>query len=85
MKKAILIAIGAALLTSCAHNKDLIINNKVVTVEPYGWADYGSAKNDSVIYNVSVGNVVWSIIGSETIIIPVWLTGYDLFEPVKTR
>lgn len=79
MKKVILGLIVATLIfSSCAHDK--LINNQVV--KTYGWADYQVNKNDSVTYKVSVGNVLWSILLSETVVVPVYLTGWELFEPI---
>lgn len=72
-------------LFSCADSKDIMIDNKPVYVEPYGWADYETVKNDSVQYRVSVGNVVWSVLLSETIVAPIILTGWYLYEPVKKK
>ena len=80
-----LLLLCSMLFTSCAKSKTLTINGKAVTVKPYGWANSEAQKNDKVIYQVSVGNVVWSIIGFETVIVPVWLTGWELFEPVRVR
>ena len=71
--------------TSCADSKELTINNQHVYVKPYGWADYETAKNDSVMYRVSVGNVVWSVLLSETIVAPIILTGWYLYEPIKKK
>lgn len=71
-------------LASCADSKKFNIDGKEVTVEPYGWFDL-SQKNDSVNYRVNTGNVVWSIILSETVVVPVLLTGDQLFEPVSKK
>ena len=73
------------ILTSCADSKVLIINNQKTLVKPYGWANKNSRYNDKVVYEPVVGNVVWSILGIETIIVPVWLTGWQLFEPVSVK
>jgi hypothetical protein len=56
--------------------KKLNIDGKDVIVEPYGWFD-SSAKNDSV--NYKVGNIVLSVIFSETIVVPIILTGTELW------
>lgn len=76
----------ALLLTlgSCADSKDFVIDGKNVTVEPYGWFDTAQ-KNDSINYKVNVGNVVWSVLFSETLIVPILLTGDQLFEPVSKK
>lgn len=86
MKKIITIfLLGLLILSSCASTKTFQIDGKEVEVKPYGWANKETRYNDKVIYEVSLGNVVWSIIGVETIVLPVWLTGWQLFEPVKLK
>lgn len=86
MKKVLLIiTVGITLmLTSCAEEKTIVINGKETVVEPYGWFDM-SAKNDSVKYRVCIGNVVWSVLLSETIVAPILITGIELWEPVKLK
>jgi hypothetical protein len=71
------------LFSSCADSKVLNINGKDVLVEPYGWMDETEFKNDSVVYRVNTGNIIWSIVGVETIFVPVVLTGKYLYEPVS--
>ena len=71
--------------TSCADSKDFVINGQTVTLEPYGWANYESLKHDSVIYEASTGNIVWSVILCETIFVPVIFTGWYLYEPVALK
>jgi len=86
MKKKLLnLCFCLLLFASCADEKTFIIDGKSVIVEPYGWANADLMKNDSVIYQVNVGNVVWSIIGFETVVAPVVLTGWYLYEPVKKK
>jgi len=82
--KKLLIILAAITLTSCADSKEFEIDGKTVTVEPYGWFN-PEMKNDSIIYKVNVGNVVWSVIGFETIVLPIVLTGDQLYEPVAKR
>jgi len=77
------LVLSIILFTSCADSKDFVIDGKEVTIEPYGWFDL-DAKNDSIEYEINVGNVVWSIILSETIVVPIILTGDQLYEP-KTK
>lgn len=84
MKKLLFLALCVLTLASCADSKKFNIDGKEVTVEPYGWFDL-SQKNDSVNYRVNTGNVVWSIILSETVVVPVLLTGDQLFEPVSKK
>lgn len=68
------------LITSCAKEKTI----KGETVAPYGWAN-SSEKNENINYQVSVGNVVLSVIFSETILVPIILTGWYLFEPTTSK
>jgi len=83
MKKIIAIILASALVfASYANSKVLTINGKAQEVKPYGWANE-ETKNDKVLYHVSVGNVVWSIIGIENVIMPVVLTGWFLYEPAE--
>ena len=54
---------------------------KEVLVEPFGFFDQNK-KIDGIEYEVSTGNIVWSIIFSETVVVPVVLLGWYLWEPV---
>ena len=81
-KVKILLLLMLIINISCADSKTFKIDGKDVLVEPYGWADTG-IKNENVKYKTNIGNVVWSIILCETIIAPVLLTGWYLFEPVE--
>lgn len=86
MKKITVYLLALMLMfTSCASSKTFNIDGERVTVKPYGWANSEARKDDRVVYQVSAGNVIWSIIGVETIFLPVWLTGWQLFEPVKVK
>lgn len=85
MKNLLIILMTVLILTSCAESQTFIIDGEETIVEPYGWANKQVHKNDSVVYEVSVGNVVWSILGFETIVIPVWLSGWELYEPVRLK
>lgn len=86
MRKLLLIlSILSLFLVSCAGDETLTLNGKTRTFEPYGWADKDLVKNDSIIYTVSVGNIVWSAIFVETIFVPIWLTGWYLWEPTAVK
>jgi len=84
MKKVLIMLALALTHGSCADSKDFEIDGKTVTVEPYGWFDTTQA-NDSINYKVNTGNIIWSVIFSETIVVPVVLTGYELYEPVSKK
>jgi len=86
MKKVIAVFIVMiVMLSSCADSKTLNINGKDTVVEPYGWANESSTKVEGVVYQLNVGNIVWSVILSETLVVPIILTGYQLFEPVRAE
>jgi len=80
-----ILVIGLVIFTSCADSKKLMINGKETIVEPYGWANKDVKKVEGVKYQVCFGNVVWIVIGAETVIVPVWLTGWELLEPVSVE
>lgn len=84
MKKLISLFLVLMILSSCADDKVLCINGEQKVVEPYGWGNIHEKKVEGVVYDLSVGNVVWSVILCETIIVPIWLTGWELYEPVKS-
>jgi hypothetical protein len=79
----ILLFASVLLLSSCADSKVLNINGEEKLIEPYGWVNMEN-RNPNVKYQVSMGNVVWSIILCETIMAPVIFTGWYLWEPVDT-
>ena len=78
------LVLATVLFTSCADSKEFIIDGKEVTVEPYGWFDL-DVKHDSIEYKVNGGNIVLDIIFCETIIVPIFLTGDQLYEPVRKK
>lgn len=83
MKNTITVLLLAFLFASCARSKTYTTEDGTqIVAEPYGWANYERLKQPGVTYEVSVGNVVLSVIFSETVIIPVWLTGWQVLEPV---
>ena len=86
IKILLLFLVLASLFTSCAEPKDFKDKKgKEFTAQPFGWGNESAQKNDTVIYQVSVGDIALSIVFSETIIVPVILTGWYLYEPVRLR
>jgi hypothetical protein len=79
MKNFILISIISLLFLGCAEEKT--ING--VTYQPYGFFDQNEHKSPNVVYEVNTANVVWSIILFPTVIVPVVVIGWDLWEPVR--
>lgn len=71
--------------SSCASTKYFEIEGKVVEVKPYGWANKSARKHDQIAYEISPGNTIISILGIQTAVIPIWLTGWQLFQPVRVK
>ena len=65
--------------TACAETK-----TKCKTVETYGWLDWDT-KEPCVKYDVNVPNAIWSVLLVETIVAPLFITGYDIMEPVGVK
>lgn len=83
--KKLLIAIiaGIMLLSSCADSKTFRKSDGTeFTANPYGWMTK-EEKIPGVEYELCTDNIIWSCILSETIIVPVLLTGVELYEPVN--
>ena len=84
LRYTLFFVLTTVLFTSCADSKDFVIDGKQVTVEPYGWFDL-DAKNDSIEYKINTGNVVLDVIFCETIVVPIILTGDQMYEPVRKK
>ena len=84
IKQLLSVLVLLTLLTSCADSKEFVIDGKKETIEPYGWFDL-EAKHDSINYKINTSNVVWSIVLCETVIIPILITGDQLFEPISKK
>lgn len=76
MKYLILITI---LLIGCADNK-VIGGKEYVT---YGLFNANEFKDPCIRYSLSKGNVVWGIVLFETVLVPVYMVGFSLWEPVE--
>lgn len=85
MKKLFgLLLIAIIALSSCADSKTFErADGTKFVAEPYGWANYQSNKIEGVTYEACFENIVWDIVAIETVIVPVWLTAWELYEPVS--
>jgi predicted small secreted protein len=82
MKKAIAVLVAASfLLTACAYPRTIC----GVTYDTYGAIDAVEKHNPKIEYRISVGNIIWSVIFLETIIVPIWLMGFNLYYPVGPK
>ncbi|PJB09480.1 MAG: hypothetical protein CO120_09845 [Gammaproteobacteria bacterium CG_4_9_14_3_um_filter_38_9] len=85
MKKLIAIIISASLLAACGNPASFKIEDKVKKYPTYGFFNSDTQKSEKICYEVSVGNVVWSIILVQTIVAPVYFIGFSLFNPVTIK
>jgi hypothetical protein len=77
---AILLVIATLSLSACGSDK--VINGK--TYITYGL--FNPEDRDSKIqYKVIVGNIIWSVLLSETIVAPIYFLGWSLFEPIRAK
>ena len=84
MKKIVLAAlVVASLFASCSSEKTFKKKDgSTITAKPYGWASKEN-KVEGVNYELNAPDVVASIIFSTSVIAPVLLTAYDVWEPVS--
>lgn len=68
------------MLTSCADSQ--YINGEEVST--FGLCDQ-ELRKEGVMYKVSPESVIWSIIFCETIVVPIWLIGWHLWEPYPPK
>jgi hypothetical protein len=80
----LIIAVVMMMFMGCEESKDLTIDGKTIEVSSYGWLNE-EEKNEKVVYKIDKGTVVLSIIFIESIIVPVLLTGWYLYEPVGIK
>ena len=72
---------AVAMLAGCGN--DLSIDNKVYPT--YGVANMETHKDPTILYEISPVSVIVAIIFSETLIVPVYVIGWDLWQPVRKR
>lgn len=85
MKKILLVTLLMSIciiFTGCADSKTFKKKDGTEFVaEPYGWAN-SYKKIEGVIYEPVLGDIVWSVVAIQTVIVPVWLTGWEIVQPV---
>lgn len=84
MKKAIVVCILLLFVVStigCSRDKTL----EGKTYIPYGLATKEQHQNPNVAYRVRVLNIILAVILVETIIVPIYIVGWDLWEPYDLK
>lgn len=82
MKRAIMMCVAASLLLGgCAQPKTIC----GVQYQSYGFLNSDDLRNPDVQYKVSIGSLVLAIIFFETVIVPIYVFGFDIMEPVGRK
>ena len=71
MKKIIVSALLISLLAGCGEPWVLTVDGVSKEYPTYGFLNASTQKSEKVCYEVSIGNVIWTIIGIENIVMPV--------------
>ena len=71
------IVVTMLLLAGCAD--EMVICGQ--SVKPYGLLDDDDEVLDHVDYDTVVGNVIWSALTIQTIVLPVYFIGFAIREP----
>ena len=79
-KLVVIITIICMAFAGCASSKQ--INGKWYDTEGLATLDN---KDECVHYEFVVGNLIWSIILLETIIMPVYFLGWSIYEPIGEK
>ena len=81
MKRIIAAVLIATMLSACGSP----ITHQGKHYPTYGLFNENSSKSANMCYEISVGNVVWSIILVETIVFPIYFIGFSLFNPIGPK
>lgn len=76
-----LLTVVAVSLAACGQPRQL--GNRVYPT--HGLFNKSTSWSKNVCYEVSLGNVVWSIILVETVIAPVYFVGWSLWNPIRLK
>ena len=71
------LSLFSLLFMGCADNKTM----HGMEFETYGIVNKNEIRDECVKYKVSVGNMVWSVLTLQTLILPIYFVGYSLWEP----
>ena len=83
MKKVVAVAVILSMLLIVGCGDKMIIDGR--TYDTYGVFTMEDGKNPDIQYRLIIGNVVWSILLFQTIVMPVYFIGWSLYEPVGLK
>ena len=66
------------MVTTSSCSSPLTVEDR--TYYPYGIADM-RLRSEDVVYKVNIGNILVGLIASETIVIPLYIVLFDIWEP----
>ena len=80
LRLAVILGLGLS-LSACAKSK--VIDG--VEYQPYGLANEDVHRNPNIQYELVLGNVILSFILFETVVVPVYLVGWEIMQPVAKK
>lgn len=81
MKRIIAAILIATMLSACGQP----LNYGGKEYPTYGLINADNSKSDKMCYEISVGNVIWSILLVETIVAPIYFIGFSIQNPVGPK
>lgn len=81
MKNILRIAACCLILSGCGNTKTIA----GTTYDVYGLANQTEKMNPTIEYEVSLGSVIVAVILMETVIVPVYVVLFDLYQPVGQK
>lgn len=81
MKRMMRIAACCLMLSGCGNTKTI----GGITYDVYGLANQSDRANPAIEYEVSIGSVIVAVLFVETVIIPIYILLFDLFQPVGPK
>jgi predicted small secreted protein len=82
IKKIMLVAaLAASMLTLSGCGNDKTING--THYDTFGIANESSHRDPKILYEISFGSVLCALFFVETVIVPLYVIGWDLWQPVK--
>ena len=85
MKRIIAAVMIAVMLTACGHPADITINGTTKEYPTYGIVNRDTSMSPNVCYELSIGNVIWSILLVETVIAPIYFIGFSIYNPIRPK